>query len=116
MRREISGSEAGEQEAVIQYCDLKHIPVVHIPNEGKRSVTAGARLKRAGMRTGFPDLFVPRANQGYNGLFIEMKYGHNKPTEKQREWLKLLADEGYCCAVCYGFDEAVKVIERYLNK
>ena len=66
-------SEAAEQEAVVEYCDVRHIPIVHIPNEGKRSVSYAAQLKRAGMRKGFPDLFVPLAREGFHGLFVEMK-------------------------------------------
>ena len=45
-------SEAQEQEAVIQYCDLKHIPVYHVPNGGYRNAREGARLKQ-GVKPGF---------------------------------------------------------------
>ena len=108
-----ASSEDAEQEAVVEYCDLLQIPIVHIPNEGKRSLSYAARMKRMGLRSGFPDLFVPLARGGYHGLFIEMKYGKNKTTKKQKEWLELLSAEGYACAVCYNADEAIKTIEGY---
>ena len=108
-----ASSEDAEQEAVVEYCDLLHIPIVHIPNEGKRSLSYAARMKRMGLRSGLPDLLVPLARGGYHGLFIEMKYGKNKTTKEQKEWLERLSAEGYACAVCYNAAEAIKTIERY---
>lgn len=108
-----ASSEDAEQEAVVEYCDLLHIPIVHIPNEGKRSLSYAARMKRMGLRSGFPDLLVPLARGGYHGLFIEMKYGKNKTTKEQKEWLERLTAEGYACAVCYNAAEAIKTIESY---
>lgn len=106
--------EEGEQEAVIEYCDLLGIPVVHIPNEGKRTVTGGARLKRAGMRPGFPDLFFPIARGGYHGLFIEMKRrAGGKVSDAQRGWIDRLNHAGYFAIVCAGADEAIQIIENY---
>ena len=48
-------------------------------------------------------------------MFIELKYGKNKPTKKQTEWLKSLNEQGYAVAVCYGCDEASKKILKYLK-
>lgn len=109
-------SETAEQEAVVEYCDLMRIPVVHIPNEGKRSASYGAQLKRAGMRKGFPDLFIPVPRKGYHGLFIEMKFGKNKTTAEQDKWLALLNSQGYLAVVCRGFEEAVTALKKYFNK
>lgn len=106
-------SETNEQIAVIEWCDLLNIPCVHIANEGKRSISYAVTLKKMGMRKGFPDLFIPRARGKYHGLFVEMKYGNNKPSEDQRLWLDILSREGYACAVCFNADEAIKTIESY---
>lgn len=108
-------TEAAEQEAVIAYCDIKQIPVVHIANEGKRSARYGAALKRLGMRRGFPDLFFPMANSSYHGLFIEMKYGKGRLSAEQKEWIALLSENGYACQVCYSCSEAIRVIENYMK-
>lgn len=106
-------SETAEQEALIEYCDVRHIPIVHIPNEGKRSAAYAAQMKRAGLRKGFPDLFVPLARESYHGLFIELKYGRGKTSPEQEEWLAFLSANGYRAVVCYGFEEAVREICRY---
>ena len=87
----------------------------HVPNEGKRTASAGGRLKAAGMRAGVPDLCLPVPRGGYHGLYIEMKYGKNKPTQAQNEWLNALREQGYFTAVCYGFYETVNTIRQYLQ-
>ena len=108
-------SEDEEQMTVIEYCAVRRLPVVHIPNEGRRDPRTGARLKAMGMSAGFPDLFFPAPRSGYHGLMIEMKAGYNKPTEKQLDWLSMLSNEGYKTAVCYGFDEAKNAIDEYFS-
>ena len=44
-----------------------------------------------------------------------MKYGRNKTTENQKEWLEDLKGQGYFTAVCYGAEEAERIIARYLQ-
>ena len=87
----------------------------HIPNGGSRNKLEAANLKKQGVKAGVPDLFLPVSRGGYHGLFIELKYDKNKPTEKQTEWLKNLNEQGYAVAVCYGCDEASKKILKYLK-
>ena len=108
-------SEAEEQKVVVQWCDLRKIPIAHIPNEGKRSVAYAALLKAMGLRKGFPDLIVTLPKGGYHGLFIEMKYDKGKPSPEQKEWIHLLRSHGYAVAVCYDANEAIKTISDYLK-
>lgn len=107
--------EAEEQAAVIQYCDLRHIPVFHIPNGGSRNKAEAARLKGQGVRPGVPDLFVPVPKGGYAGLFIEMKTVNGRVSEAQKRWLRLLKQNGYCTRVCWRFEEAKNTIDRYIR-
>ena len=107
-------SEADEQVAVIQYCELLGIPVYHIPNEGKRSVYAGANLKRQGRRKGVPDLCIPVARGKYHSLYIEMKAEGGKLTRDQLDWLNLLRGQGMAAFCCYGSKNAIACIERYM--
>lgn len=110
-------TEDDEQEVVVQYCDLKHIVVVHIPNESKRSPSNGAKLKRMGLRKGFPDLMFPTPRKGYHGLVIELKRNRTcKPTKEQLEWLSYLKAQRYKAELCFGADEAIKVIEEYFKE
>lgn len=58
---------------------------------------------------------LPYPSCGRHGLYIEMKYGGNKPTAEQRRWLDELSSLGYATAVCYSAEEAIKVIMNYLE-
>ena len=109
-------TEAGEQEAIIAYCELKGIIGVHIANEGKRSARNGAALKRMGLRKGFPDLFFPYARGGYQGGNIELNATvKNRPTAAQMEWIGRLNAHGYYATVCYGADAAIQEIANYMK-
>ena len=87
----------------------------HIPNGGARTKIEGARLKKEGVKSGVPDIFLPVARGGYHGLFIELKAGKNKPSKNQCEWLEDLTICGYSALCCNGFDEAKEAIEGYLK-
>lgn len=52
---------------------------------------------------------------GFAGLYIEMKYGKNKPTDHQKEWIKALKEQGYKVTVCYSGVEATQELESYLQ-
>lgn len=109
-------SEASEQIKVVQYCELLGIPVFHIPNQRRCDPKTGAHLKRQGLRPGVPDLCIPRASGGYHGLYIEMKdTNKGKLTPDQVKWINLLRSEGFCAFCCYGADDAIALIDKYIN-
>ncbi len=113
---ELKSNEDEEQAAVIEYCELMKIVVVHIPNEGKRSMAYGARMKRLGMKKGFPDLFFPSPRLGYHGLMIEMKTDRkSRVSPEQKGWILYLQKQGYCATVCYGADEAIAELKKYFE-
>ena len=86
-----------------------------VPNGGRRDRIEAAHLKQQGVRAGVPDicLAVPRGK--YHGLYIEMKVGRNKTTEKQNEWLTNLSHYGYAVKICYSCLAAREAIEKYLS-
>lgn len=114
--------EDTEQEAVIswanwhmqQYPELKWL--YHIPNGGKRSKAEAARFKMQGVKAGVSDLHLPTARGGYFGLYIEMKYGKNKPTESQFEFMDDMRQQGYKTVVAYGAEEAITALQEYLQQ
>lgn len=86
----------------------------HVPNEGKR--TNGAVLKAAGLKSGVPDICLPVPSNGFHGLYIELKFGANKATGKQEDFMDGLRQQGYKAVVCYGAEEARAEILGYLQK
>jgi len=109
--------ESAEQAKLFNLCRLtqKHKHLFHIPNGGSRNPIEARNLKYQGVKAGVPDLFYPFPNTKYHGLFIEMKYGKNKPTKFQIEWLSYLNSVGYLAVVCYSADEAFKLLEKYFE-
>ena len=79
-------SEAQAQAAVFDWArwEQSQTPVLkamyHAANEGKRSVRAGADLKRQGMKPGVSDICLPYAAGGYNNLYVELKVGNRTQT------------------------------------
>lgn len=86
-----------------------------IPNGGLRHAVVAAKLRREGVRPGVPDVCLPVARGGYHGLWIEMKAGTNKPTDKQEDWIRDLAAQGHVVAVCWSAEVAIKIITLYLE-
>ena len=114
--------EAAEQIKLFRWVDLvskNYYPelrlLYHIPNGGSRNELEAVNLKKQGVRAGVPDLCLPVARGRYHGLYIELKYGKNKPTEKQLEWIEALRDEGYAVSICWGFEAARAELEKYLK-
>lgn len=113
--------EANEQEALFRWAlyNRMRFPeldlLFHIPNGGSRNRIEAAHLKRQGVKPGVPDLCLPVARGGRHGLFIELKYGRNRPTAEQKAWLQDLDGQDYETAVCYGWEQAVQTIETYLK-
>lgn len=114
-------SEAQEQRAFFSYVGFKanqnslYKNIFAIPNGGSRNPLEAKNLKLQGVKAGVPDIAVMIPNKEYHGLFIEMKVGKNKTTEKQDMMITNLRNVGYHCIVCYSSQEAIKELEEYLK-
>ena len=89
----------------------------HVPNEGRRSYATGARMKAEGMTKGVPDLWLPVARGAYHGLVIELKRrdrSRSRISPEQRKWISDMTEQGWCAAVCYGAEDAIDLISRYI--
>lgn len=112
--------EDTEQENVISWANwnMREYPELkwlhHIPNGGKRNAAEAARFKAQGVKAGVSDLFLPAAHGGYFGLYIEMKYGKNKPTEQQEQFLHDMRIAGYKTCVAYSAEEAINELKSYM--
>lgn len=120
MRNFKLNDESGQQEALFTWAaynagrmpELEYLH--HVPNGGKRDKVTAMALKRQGVKAGVPDIVLPAAREGYHGLYIELKAGKNTTTKNQENWLKYLENQGYFTAVCYGWQAAAELIEKYL--
>ena len=97
-----------------KYPELKIM--FHIPNGGLRSKSEAARFKRAGVKSGVPDIFLPCARGNYHGLFVELKrLTGGRTSKEQKAWIAALENAGYAASVCCGWKEASKTILAYLE-
>ena len=114
-------SEDTEQINVVQwarwnttrYPELKWL--FHVPNGGSRNKREAVKFKQMGVKAGVSDLCLPYPKGVYCGLFIEMKYGNNRQQDTQKEFLADMAAAGHFVATCYSAEEAIKVLEEYLE-
>jgi hypothetical protein len=88
----------------------------HSPNGGQRSPVAGARLKAAGTRKGFPDLICTIRSGEFSGLAIELKAPGGRVTNEQTAWLDHLASQGWLTALCFGLEAAQQTIITYFKQ
>lgn len=116
-------SESQEQAALMSWADTfsrEASLMFAIPNGTHiKSHQGRAKAKSEGLKKGVPDLFLPVAKKGFNGLFIEMKKPKDKtpagkPTKEQLQWLSDLAEQGYFAVLCVGWDAARETIQDYL--
>lgn len=89
--------------------------------EKLKNAIVASRAKRAGLRAGVPDIFLPYPKGNYSGLFIELKrpikkgYASPKVSDEQKKFLVYLNQVGYCAKVCYGAEQAIQLIELYIK-
>ena len=92
------------------------ILVMAIPNGGARDIRTATKLKAEGVLSGAPDIFIPHAAQGWNGLFIEMKrVSGGKVSPQQQQVGETLTDNGYLVVVAYGVQEAYSAFKQYFS-
>jgi len=115
-------SESQEQCKVIQWARWNETKypclkwIFAVPNGAHmKSPRTAAKMKREGMKNGISDLMLPYPSKGYHGLFIEMKFGKNKLSKDQKEFLQYAESVGYLTAVCYNDLEAIAVLTEYLG-
>ena len=124
-----SGTEHGHQTALFCWCaanrDLfPELEWFHaIPNGGLRSKAQAGKLKAEGVKAGIPDTFLPVARRGFHGLYIEMKKPTMRPkrggkggvSDEQEIFMRAVEHGGYCCKVCYSWEEARNALTWYLE-
>jgi len=114
-------SESDIQKALFQhlkfyenkYPEIKLL--FHIPNGGTRNVLEAVSFKAEGVKSGVPDLFLPVARKGYNGLFIEMKSKEGKLSENQQKWLAELYKNNYKIIISDSDKIVLNIIIDYLK-
>jgi len=128
---EFVATEFSEQVHVVQWARLHEnreprLKLLNASLAGVRlPIGVAKKCKAAGMKAGYPDLFLPvwrlvgTAAAGlttYGGLYIELKRLKGGVISKdQTWWIDQLERQGYCVRVAKGAREAIADIKWYLN-
>ena len=113
-------SEHTLQCAVADYLDLTGWRYCAVPNGGQRSAKVGQYLKDEGVQPGVPDILIFEdwqhgADSGH-GVAIELKWGRNKPTAEQEDWLRALDRRGWLVSVCRSMEQVLAVTKFITTK
>lgn len=123
-----------EQKLQIQiatYLKLKHPEIIFysdVASGCKLTIGQAVLNKRMQYSRALPDMFIAHTNRTWGGLFIELKKSKEEVYRKdgsiredehikeQDEMLKQLIIRGFKAVFACGFDEAISIIENYLNE
>ena len=108
------------------WLEERGIPHAHIPNESRSSkkdaYIRGAKLKSMGVSSGYwdYDVYIPIRDVdgeigGYELIKIEMKRQKkslSKVSDAQKEWGEIYEMSGITHLICYGAEEAERVVEN----
>lgn len=110
--------ESHLQESVVKYIAFKYPKIRYCASLGgiRTSYKQALLAKRTGYVKGFPDLQICMPNNKYCGLFLELKVLGRYATKEQKEWINYLNKAGYKAEIVKGIDNAINVIDSYLNE
>ena len=119
--RQLIPTEHQEQSAVIAWAEVMKSQFPELaylyacPNGGKRHVVVAMKMKREGVKSGVPDLFLPVKKSFASGFYIEMKRKGGVVSADQERWKLFLQSQGFRVVVCWSADEAIRELELYLE-
>lgn len=119
MRKSLIATEAVEQETFMKWLAVAYPRVYEMTyavcNE-RSSATEGAKFKRRGVKSGYPDVNIDFPVSPYHGLRIEFKRRDGGVlSDLQEMWLERLSAKGYAACVACGWEEGKKILEDYLK-
>jgi len=120
--RELLMSEGPD---IIPVPELRWLHAIH--NQGHGDKIRGAMAKAEGVKSGVSDMFLPVTRnlpyRTYAGLYVELKRPELQParggnggvSDEQREFMEYAREQGYHATVAYGWEDAVSIIQRYIQ-
>ena len=101
------------QVAVAQFLtvalDPERVRYTHLPLGEARDVRVGAKLKRMGLKPGWPDFIILR-DHPREPIFIEMKAGRGALSSAQKELAGWFERHGFIYRVCRSLDDVIDVL------
>lgn len=122
-------TEDDEAQCLMQWAKYKRYSawaisdfLIMIPNgavlagDAKQRAIQMARMKRCGFKPGVADYFLMIANNGFHGLFLELKRRElGVVSDAQYFFQSMAVVRGYSCVISKGWESAKAAIEGYLD-
>lgn len=86
-----------------------------IPNGGHRNIITAMRMKREGVVSGIPDLFLSLPRNEFHGMYIELKSGKNKLTSNQELFFQSAIKHNYKCEVITSVNQFIREVSYYID-
>lgn len=105
------------QVALAQWLRIQYPRILWTASAGgmRTGIATAKKMKAMGYRKGCPDLLIFEPRGSYHGLFVELKAPGGTKSTEQKAFIKQAEDLGYCACFAFGFEEARKMIEDYIN-
>lgn len=111
--------ESDIQKAFFQWLEYQYPEIRKVTTAtghgGSRHLLEAIRLKKEGLTAGFPDIACYFPKNGYHGLFIEMKSKNGVLSDKQRDKINLLIENGYKVFVVKTLHDAINNFKEYIK-
>lgn len=120
------------QVALSKYIKLQYPDVIFTSESSGVRVNMGQAVKMKNQRSvgKLPDMIIlePRFEIGLSGLILELKDKDNSPflkdgslstkkkIQEQAQMLDRLKHKGYSAQFVVGLDEAIRIVDLYMNK
>jgi hypothetical protein len=119
-RRSLVASEAQEQEALFEIAETNPITKEYLfatVHETKVHPFQGKKYKDRGKKPGIPDICLPYPVGNFHACYIELKRidKTNHATCAQMNWIQKLRKAGNYANVAYGWEDAWRQINNYLQ-
>lgn len=114
--------EQRDQISLVNYIQWKYpgtvtimSPILKFGGNQAQRAYQGVLMKKMGYVPGTCDLFLPEPRGGKCGLFLELKADKGRVQPEQTQMIARLNAKGYAAVVCYGYAEAVNVLDKYMS-
>ena len=114
-RKDRDPKEYEGQIKLVSWARSMELPLISIPNGGKRSAWQGEKERAMGLTAGVSDLFLAKPAFAFHGFWLEMKRKGRKPTDLQEEWLGRMRGYGYKAEYYDDWEKAKIAIIDYLE-
>lgn len=93
--------------------DFPGLELLHAVVNSQRTERERIRTAREGLIPGVSDLFLPVAQRGYHGLYLELKTKTGRLSPAQKSWIEAVRLQGYAAYKVVGYSGLRDAVKWY---